>query len=405
MGGSIAHTGAHTGEIKNPGTFETPAAIRNLLIVFLIVGIATFAWALGHDRARAWTAFTINHFYFMSLAIGGVFFAAIQFVSNAMWSAPIRRVSESFSAYLPFVLLSFVGLYFGMHDLYPWTHADHVEGDLVLQGKSGYLNVTFFVIRNLVALALWIFLARKIIGNSLSQDSSRDVALTAANRKLAPAFLAVFAISYTMISFDQLMSLDPHWFSTMFGVYCFAGLFYTTLALTCLMTIYLHSKGKLIGLVNENHLHDLGKFMFAFTVFWAYIGFSQYMLIWYANLPEETGYFMRRFDGGWLHVSLFLLVGKFMLPFFVLLPRGSKRNPRILALMAVFMLFAHWFDLLWLVQPEFFKEGPRVGLIELGVTLGFLGLFGLSMFRFLSRNNVVAIGDPKLAESVLHHHI
>jgi hypothetical protein len=164
------------------------------------------------------------------------------------------------------------------------------------------------------------------------------------------------------------------------------------------------SKGKLDGIVNDNHLHDLGKFMFAFTVFWAYIGFSQFMLIWYANLPEETGYFIHRFHGQWMYVSAFLLVGKFLLPFFVLLPRDAKRNPQILCFVGVFMLFAQWIDVLWMVQPEFFKDGPQLGWIEAGITLGFLGVFGLTVSRFLAKYNVVAIGDPRLPEAVFHHH-
>src|SRR5262249_46006929 len=157
-----------------------------------------------------------------------------------------------------------------------------------------------------------------------------------------------FAISYTMASFDLLMSLDPHWFSTLFGVYCFAGLFYANLAATTLLTVYMHSKGKLNGILNENHLHNLGNLMFSFTIFWAYIGFSQFMLIWYANLPEETGYFLNRFHGNWWNVSTFLFYGKFLVPFFVLLPREAKRNPLVLGWVAVFMLVAQWIDVLWM---------------------------------------------------------
>jgi hypothetical protein len=279
-----------------------------------------------------------------------------------------------------------------------------VKGDIVLEGKAAYLNVTFFIIRNLVAFGIWYLFSRALVGNSLKQDQSKDYALTLRNRALSPLFLIVYALTFTMHSFDLLMSLDPHWFSTMFGVYTFAGMFYSVLALTCLVTIHLKRKGALEGIVNENHLHDLGKFMFGFSVFWAYIGFSQFMLIWYANMPEETGYFIKRMDGIWLWVSTFLLVGKFMTPFFVLLPRENKRNEKILVPVAIFMLVAQWIDVLWLVQPEFFKEGPRLSWIEIGTGLGFLGAFGLVVSRFLAKHNIVAIGDPRLAESVHHHH-
>lgn len=390
--------------IKNPGNHKVADATRTALMVAAALGVGSFAFGLYSDPTRAWASFVQNHFYFMSLALGGVFFASLQWLTGAMWSAPIRRLSESLSSYLPFVLVTFVGVALGLHHLYIWSHADHVQGDMVLEGKAAYLNPTFFVIRNLIGVGIWLFFAKKLVGNSISQDSSGSYSLTLANRKWAPAFLILFGVSFTMASFDQLMSLDPHWFSTMFGVYCFAGLFYSTLAATCLLALSMREKGKLDGILNDNHLHDLGKFMFAFTVFWAYIAFSQFMLIWYANLPEETGYYIDRFHGNWMKVSAFLLIGKFMVPFFSLLPRGAKRCPGTLRKVAWFMLVAQWVDVMWMVQPNFFKEGPVFGFIELGVTAGFIGIFGLFVSRFLEKNNIVAVGDPRLHEAAFHHH-
>jgi hypothetical protein len=395
---------AHAATLKNPGNFQVSDSVTKALYAFVAVGVAIFLVSLKMDPVRAWTSFVMNHFYFMSIGLGGLFFATLQWITGAMWSAPIRRVSEALTAYIPFVFVTFAILYLGVPQLYLWSHLEHVQGDLVLEGKSSYLSVGFFVIRNLFAIGLWVFFAWKMIGNSLAQDSTRDYRWTDKNRFLSPIFMMVFSLTFTMVSFDQMMSLDPHWFSTIFGVYCFAGLIYSTLATVCLLTLFLKAKGKLEGLVNENHLHDLGKFMFAFTVFWAYIGFSQFMLIWYANLPEETGYFIRRMQDGWMGVSVFLLVGKFLIPFLILMPREAKRNQKILGYMGVFMLLAQWVDVLWMVQPEFFKDGPRVGLPEIGVTVGFVGVFGLLVSRFLAKHNVVAIGDPRLEESVFHHH-
>ena len=399
---AIEHASTH--KLPNPGTYEVSGGAKAAFGVMAIIGALAFAFGLSNDPDRAWAAFLHNHFYFMSLGLGGAFFAAIQWLTGSMWSAPVRRLSESFTAYLPFAFVSAAILYFGIHHMYIWSHLEHVKGDIVLEGKSGYLSPVFFIIRQLVAVGAWILLARKMVGNSVAQDASGSYAYTLKNRVLAPAFLVVFAVTFTMVSFDEVMSLDPHWFSTMFGVYCFAGLFYSNLALTCLLALYLRSKGKLEGIMNENHLHDLGKFMFAFTIFWAYIGFSQFMLIWYANLPEETGYFIKRFTDGWFPVSVFLLVGKFLTPFFLLLPRASKRNPRMLAIVGIFMMVAQWVDVMWMVQPEFFREGPHFGLVEIGIFLGFAGIFAIFVSRFLAKNNIVAIGDPRLLESVLHHH-
>lgn len=390
--------------IQNPGTFEFSPNVRTGFIVLAVIGIVTFLAGLKLNPERAWTSFLINHFYFMSLALGGLFFASLQWVTGSMWSAPVRRLIESFTAYLPVVLITFAILSLGVPKLYLWSHAEHVVGDMVLEGKSGYLSFGFFVIRNVLAIGIWLFFAYVMIRNSLAQDKTGDYGLTLKNRALSPIFLILFGLLFTMASFDQLMSLDPHWFSTIFGIYCFAGLFYIILASTAIMTVYMLSKQKLTGIVNDNHLHDLGKWMFAFTVFWAYIAFSQFMLIWYANLPEETGYYLRRFHGDWKWVSLFLLMGKFLVPFFVLLPREAKRNPRILVGVGIFMLIAHWIDLMWIVQPEFFADGPRFGWAEIGISLGFMGIFGFAVSQFLARNNIVAIGDPRLLESVHHFH-
>jgi hypothetical protein len=273
-----------------------------------------------------------------------------------------------------------------------------------LTHKAGYLNQTFFIIRLVLVFGLWLAFAKVIVGRSLKQDATGDESLTVRSVKTSIAFLMVFALSYTFFSMDMLMSLEPHWFSTIFGIYCFAGLFQSTMAAMILIILYLKRKGKLAGYVNENHLHDLGKFMFAFTVFWAYIAFSQYMLIWYANLPEETGYFIRRLSPGWVGVSISLLVFKFVVPFLALLSRRSKRNPTQLAFVSVLILVMQYVDIYWLVYPSLNPEKAHFGLPEIGGFAFFGGLFIMSVTRFLSRNELVAYRDPRIAES-MHHHV
>jgi hypothetical protein len=368
------------------------------------IGIVVFAIGVSANPIRAWSAFAVNHFFFLSLGLGGIFFATVQWLTSAMWSSPIRRLSESLSAYLPIAVLTFIVLLFGLHHLYQWTDLNHVASDPVLQVRAGYFGFKFFTIRNLLGLLILIFLTWKMVGNSIAQDKDGSYSWTLKNKSLAPGFLILFGVLFTMMSFDQMMSMDTHFFSTMFGVYLFAGLFYATLAMTCLLALHFRGNGQLEGIVNDNHIHDIGKFMFGMTVFWAYIGFSQFMLIWYANLTEETGFFITRMHGAWIYVSAFLAFGKFMLPFFLLLPRDAKRDPKLLTFTALFMLVAHWIDLFWVVQPNFFKEGPVFGLTEIGVTIGFIGLFGFMVTRFLGRFNLVAIGDPRLPEAVFHHH-
>ncbi|MCC7442989.1 MAG: molybdopterin oxidoreductase [Bdellovibrionales bacterium] len=401
---AAAHSHAHA-EIKNPGNLKVSGGAKALFLVLIAVGLGCFGYLLATAPARAWSTFLVNHFFFMSLGLSGVFFAAIHAVTGSMWSAPVRRVAESFTGYLPIAALTLIAVFVGTAtgQIYEWTHGDVVAADQMLTAKSGYLNVPFFIVRNALVFGALFLFARKFVANSLKQDQTKSFAESARNAALAPGFLIVFALGFTMMSFDQIMSLDPHWFSTIFGVYCFSGLYYSFWALMALSTHGLEKRGLLKGVVNENHFHDIGKFMFAFTVFWAYIGFSQFMLIWYANLPEETRFYLARFDTKWLGLSIFLVV-KFALPFFLLLPRAAKRNARHLRRVAVFMLVAQWIDILWLVQPNFFPEGPNLDLFDLGVALGFVGAFAWAVTRFLSKNPVLAYGDPRLAESVHHHH-
>lgn len=389
--------------IHNPGPFRAPGALKGVFGALTLIGVAAFLIALKTNPDRAWTSLVINHFFFFGIAICGLFFAAIQWLTSAMWSTSIRRIMEAFAAYLPFALITLIVIFFGMHHLYHWTHPEAVQGDAILESKAGYLSVKFFIIRNLVAFGIWFYFAKRLIGNSLKQDQTGDASLTTKNKTLAPLFIVTFAITFTMASFDLLMSLDPHWFSTMFGVYTFAGSLYASLAAMCLFALYLKRR-HLAAFITDEHMHDLGKFMFAFTIFWAYIAVSQFLLIWYANLPEETGYFLRRTtEGGWAWLSIFLLVGKFFVPFFLLMSRRSKRNHKLMIFAAIWMLASHWLDLAWMVQPEFFKEGPQVGWVELGVFAGCAGVFGILVFAFLGRNNAVAARDPYMAEA-LHHH-
>ena len=399
-----AHTADH--QIENPGALKGGSVLTGVFGVCIAIGLISFFLAYSTDPIQAWTAFLKAHFYFMSIAMGALFFIVIQWLTTAMWSAPVIRVAEGITAYLPFVLISTLILFCGNQTLFQWTHLDIVQNDPVIQGKAGYLNLTFFIIRTLVAVVGWIWFQRKLVGGSLSVDQGtpyRKVYET--NRMVGVAFLMFFAITYTMSAFDELMSLDPHFFSTMFGVYVFAGSWQAFFATFAIVTILMKRAGYLSKVMNENHLHDIAKWMFAFTVFWAYTGFSQYMLIWYANLPEETGYFILRFNQHWEGWTMALFIGRFFVPFFLLIPRGNKRNETFVFCTAVWILIMHYLDLNWLVQPQFFEDGPRFTFADIGLWLGFFGAFGLMIMRFYKKHNVVAMNNPYLADSVHHHHI
>ncbi|MBC7397559.1 MAG: molybdopterin oxidoreductase, partial [Bdellovibrionales bacterium] len=363
---------AHSAEqsLYNPGTLKASGTMTGVFGAFIAIGLISFFAMYGADHAHAWSAVLRAHFYFITISLGAMFFIVIQWITTSMWSAPVRRIAEGFTAYIPFILISTLLIFIGSKSLFKWTDLEAIKGDAVVEGKLGYLNMTFFVIRTLIAVAGWIFFQRKLIGGSLSVDQGVSYkTVYERNRKWGVGFLIFFALSFSMAAFDQLMSLDPHFFSTMFGVYTFAGAYQSFFAMLTVVTIILKRTGRLGNLVNENHLHDIGKLMFGFTVFWAYTGFSQYMLIWYANLPEETGYFLLRFNDGWTPWSIGLFIGKFFVPFFLLLPRGNKRSDEVMFITAIWILAMQYLDMNWMIQPQLFPNGPVFAVWDIGVWL------------------------------------
>jgi len=388
--------------MTNVKKFEGSPTIKKLYIVLIIAGAATFAIGVAKDPVRLWANYLMNYFFWMNIGLFGLFFAALQHITSSYWSATLRRVAESFSAYLPISALLFIGLLFGMHHLFEWTHHDAVEADHLLNIKSAYLNIPFFIARHVALYAVAIFLGGKLIKNSLSQDKLADASISLKNATLSAPFIMLFAIFYTLASVDLMMSLAPHWFSTIFGVYCWAGLMNSGFGMLAIWVVHLRRKGVLAGLVTEDHLHDVGKLMFAFMVFWAYVAFSQYMLIWYANLPEETPYMILRTQGDYQALSIVLMLVKFVLPMFMLISRPSKRNANWLMFMGFWFILAQWLDTYWIVMPTFYDK-PVFGFPEIGMFLGFLGLFFLSVSTYLQKISPVAINDP-WQKDALHHH-
>lgn len=389
---------------RDPGHYVVSARMKTVYSVLMFLGAAGLVVGLMQNQERMWLAYLVAFFYFMSIALGGLFFAAIQHVTKAGWSVNIRRLSESLTAFLPFGAFAAAIFYIGAPKLYVWLDKAKVAEDEALMHKASYLNGTFWTMRLVVFFALWLFFKKLLVGDSLEQDKTGEERLTHRMLKNGIAFLLIFAFSYSFLAVDLLMSVDPHWFSTIFGIYAFAGLFQSTMAFMILMIIYLKKKNLLAGFVTEDHMHDLGKFLFAFTVFWCYIAFSQYMLIWYANLPEETRFIIPRTEGHWLPLSLLLLIGKFFVPFLALLPRWAKRTNVHIGAISVWVLAMQYLDIYWLVYPAKYETEVHFGLYEICIYAGFLGAFLFAVTRFLSRNNLVPVRDPRISES-LHHHV
>lgn len=393
---------AHVDMNAKPGQLIVSTRMKTFYSICMFVGLITFVIGLNTSKERIWMSYLVSLFFFVSLALGGLFFTAVQHVTGAGWSVNVRRLFESMVSFLPYGFALSLGLLFGGHHIYEWFDTAKMQADPILVKKIGYLNVTFFAIRLILFFGLWMLFWSKIICPSLKQDETGDESLT---HKMVPwsvAFLVVFALSYSLFSVDTLMSLEPHWYSTMYGVYTFAGLFQASLAFIILQALWLRSKGLVTNFIKLDHMHDLGKFLKGFTIFMAYIGFSQFMLIWYANIPEETEFFINRSHGYWMVISLALLVFKFIVPFLALLPKWAKRSPAHLAWISLLILAMEYIDIYWLVYPNLSDASPKFNFLELGVFMGFLGIFAFAVTRFLSRYSLIPMKDPRRHESMAH---
>jgi len=382
-----------------------PVGLRAMFGILIALGAAAFLVEVRSDPTRAYAAFLLGYFYTLGLALFGTLFIAIHYLVGATWSVVVRRIAEAFTSYLPVAFLLFFVLLLGVPHLYVWSNpgvpAHGVDAEHLTKG--GWLTPSAFAIRGIVVLTIWTLFGWFFVRNSTRQDHTRDPQLNKSSHRAAAIFVPVFAITLTVISFDFLMSLEPLWFSTMFGVYCFAGLWQAGLATLALTVVLLRRQGALRGIVNKAHYHDLGKYMFAFSVFWMYIAFSQFMLIWYANLPEEIEWFIPRTYTGWGGIGIALMVLKFGIPFFALLHQKAKESDAMLLTVAGCILIGQWIDLYWLILPAFSPERVVLGWPELGVSLGFLGLFGWTVLGFLARHPVAAHGDPFFENSVRFH--
>ena len=401
-----------TSETRTPEPIPAEAlklggGARKLMLGLLVVGAGALgAGALSTSFEHFIRSYLTGFAFALSLSLGALFFVILQHLTRAGWSVTVRRLAETMAAAtLPLALL-FIPIILGASALYPWAGEGH--GDLGLSPlKQAWLDPTFFVVRIAVCFGIWILLSRFFLRNSTRQDDSGDPALTAKMQKFAPVAMILYAITVTFFSFDLLMSLDPHWFSTMYGVYYFSGSLLSFFAFVILMVFFLKRSGRLGDAVNVEHYHDLGKQLFAYIVFWAYIAFSQYMLIWYANIPEETQWYLLRQSGGWEVFGMLLLFGHFLLPFLILLPRGIKRRPGMLAAMSFWVLLMHMIDLHWLIAPVASEHGAHggephayFGLVELLCVAGVTALFTAAVVYKLSGVSLIPVGDPRLPESL-----
>jgi hypothetical protein len=412
---------------------------RKIFVPGLVLGVAGLAIAAGigffgggeHGLDRFFQSYLATFMFFLAITLGSLFFVIIHHLTRAGWSTVVRRIAEGLSTNSVVMLLLFAPLVYALMspdiDLWPWADpavTDHASPryDAVIDGKSGYLNVPFFLVRAGIYFLVWIGLSRYFYRLSVQQDSTGDVELSLRMMATSAPSIIAFALTLTFAAFDWLMSQDPHWFSTIFGVYYFADCVGSFLALTILIVYFTQRSGRLTHAITTEHYHDLGKLLFAFSiVFWAYIAYSQYMLQWYGNIPEETAWWQARASGhpsaieyqgkefvpgAWSGWSMFLLVGHFAVPFVLIISRIPKRRAGMLAIAAAWMLFMIWYDLFWLITPVFWPENapldvlPLFPMLEALLLVGFAGIY-IAMFAARLRNvSLVPERDPRLNESL-----
>lgn len=372
---------------------------NTLLITGILVAVLSTA---GYflDSKQFFMSYLVAWIFWVSIGLGALFFVMLNHLTGAVWSLVLRRINESVMIALPFMAILFIPLIFGLHDMYHWTHSEDVAKDAILSQKTGYLNIPFFLIRTAVYFILWFIVSFRLYKTSLAQDKNPTADQIKAMRRVSGPGMVIFALTTSFAGFDWLMSLDAHWYSTIFGVYFFSGGLLASLALLTLIGLFLRRKGILNETITIEHYHDMAKLMFAFTIFWGYMAFSQYFLIWYANIPEETIWYAHRWDGNWKILSLTLVFGHFVIPFVGLMTRAAKRNLKWITLLTIWLLVMHWIDLYWIAMPTSAHHGFHLSWMDLTLFLGigsvYLGIF----WKFTSANALVPLNDDALPESL-----
>ena len=396
------------------------AGVIALLYGFIWLHPFTHSVNGGHpESTRFWAVLLQNSVYWLLVVNASMFFICVTTMAMGGWQVTLRRVPEAISSVVPILgtitfLILMAIVWGGRTDIYEWLDKNAVAKDSILNGKKAFLSPVFFTVWSFITIFLWWLLGRKMRSLSLQTDQNGPMDYETGKKWVFKntVYASLFAVVFTLtvastIPWIWLMSIDAHWFSTMYSWYTFASTFVSGMSLIAIFIIYLKNRGQL-EYVTEEHLHDIGKFMFAFSVFWTYLWFSQYMLIWYSNQPEETKYFIQRIgtsgNSGPYHGLFFLnLILNFICPLLILMKKGTKRNWTIMTFMAVLIIFGHWIDFYQMVMPGTLHEKAELMPFELGIACLFIGLIMWGVGKYISTNSLLAKNHPFLKESMIHH--
>lgn len=392
-------------KIKLIDTLEFPSGLNITKTLFGAGVVGLLASGVGYflQADQFFFSYLVNFVFFSSIAIGSLFFILLQHLTRSHWSVVMRRIPEAITANFWIWGLFIIPILLGMGTLYHWTHAEAVAHDPVLQGKVPFLNIPFFVVRQFIYFGLWSFLGYRMYTKSVEMDETGDWGLQTLMRRTSGPGMFFLALSIAFAAFDWLMVLDPHWYSTIFGVYFFAMTFQAVFAVFILIVMFLLKNGILTNTIKKGHIYDLGIQLFGFTIFYAYIAFSQFLLIYYANIPEETVWFLERFHGGYQYLAYIYAFGRFGIPFLVLLPKGTKTNYKVITAVSILIVVSHFVELYWIAMPVLNHHGLQFDWITLTSFLGLGGIFfGLFFYRF-KQNKMIPVNDPRLGDSLNKH--
>ncbi len=373
---------------------------RNAIAAVTLLAWAACAAGFAVNERQFFFSYLVSFVFFATVGIGALFFVMLQHATGAAWSVTMRRVAEDVMVTIPWAAVLFVPVALGLRHLYVWTDPAVVAESHVLQGKQAYLNEPFFIVRTGVYLLLWSIWALVLYRQSVAQDEGTSIERTRAAARWSAPGLVMLTVTACLAAFDWLMSLDPEWYSSIFGVYVYSGAAVAFVAALIVILLAFRRADVLRYSVNEEHYHDLGKWLFGLTVFWAYIGFSQYLLIWYANLPEETLWFHNRTIGNWGYVGAVLVFGNFLAPFLALLSRPSKRRFWLLAAVGAWMLLMHYVDIYWMAMPTLFKNGPQFHWLDAATFLAVGGVFAFAFWAKLRGRALAPLGDVRFERSL-----
>jgi hypothetical protein len=370
---------------------------KRSLALGLIAAVLCAAGALIFP-AVFFRAYLSAYIFWIGIPVGCLALLMLHHLVGGRWGFMIQRVLEAAIQTLPLMALLFIPLLFGLADLYSWARAEVVAADPVLQQKAGYLNIPFFVARTASYFAVWILLGRVLVSWSLQQDHTGDGALTPRLQKLSGPGLVLYGLTVSFAAIDWMMSLEPKWYSTIFGMIFMVSFGLAALALAILATRFLEAEKPLAQVVSPDRWHDLGNLLLALVMFWAYLNFSQFLLIWSENLAEEIPWYLHRIGGGWEWIAIVLILFQFALPFVLLLARNTKRDSHILAAVAAAILFVHWLDIIWMVAPSFYPARFHIHWLDIAALLGIGALWLAAFIGYLKARSLLPLHDPRFAQ-------